>query len=211
MQTFRDIEIVVVNDGSTDKTPEVAREFVERFKKDGIRYEIIEQENKGAPNARNRGYQESRGDFILFCDADAILERNYLSEMIKALEGNLGASYAYSAHYWGRKLFKLWPFNANKLRQMPYIHSVSLIRKKDFPVGGWDENIKRLQDWDLWLTMLEENHQGVWINKPLFKISTGGTMSSWLPSIAYKLLPFLPEVKKYQTALKTVKEKHGLL
>jgi glycosyltransferase involved in cell wall biosynthesis len=210
-QDFKDFEIIIVNDGSIDNTSEVAREFIECFKKDGIRYEIIEQGNKGAPNARNHGYRESKGDFILFCDADAILERNCLSEMIKALEGNLGVSYAYSAHYWGRKIFKLWPFDANKLRQMPYIHSVSLIRKKDFPITGWDENIKRLQDWDLWLTMLEENHQGVWIDKPLFKISTGGTMSSWLPSVAYKIFPFLPGVKKYKKALEIVKKKHNLL
>ena len=209
-QDFRDLEIILVNDGSIDNTLLVAQEFKQSFEKAGIRFEIIEQDNKGAPAARNRGFRASRGEFIIFCDADAVLEKNCLSEMMSALESHLEASYVYSSHYWGKKIFRLWPFDAQKLREMPYIHSVSLIRRKDFPRGGWDENIKRLQDWDLWLTMLEQGHLGVWINKPLFKILTGGTMSSWLPSLAYRFLQFLPQVKKYQAAVKIIKEKHHL-
>jgi hypothetical protein len=88
---------------------------------------------------------------------------------------------------------------------------MSLIRRSDFPETGWDESIKKLQDWDLWLTMLEQGHVGLWINKILFRVTPGGTISSWLPAAAYKLLPFLPAVKKYKAAVKIVKAKHGLI
>ncbi len=209
-QDFRDFEIILVNDGSTDKTLKIAEEFSDRIKNLGINYQIISQKNKGAPAARNRGFAESRGEFVIFCDADAVLRNDCLLEMIKALENNPSAGYAYSSHYWGIKLFRLWPFDPQKLRQIPYIHSTSLIRREIFPVGGWDENIRRLQDWDLWLTILEQGHDGIWIDKPLFKISIGGTMSSWLPSFAYKIFPFMPQVKKYKKARQIVKEKHGL-
>ena len=87
---------------------------------------------------------------------------------------------------------------------------MALIRRADFPSGGWDIAIKKLQDWDLWLTMLEQGHIGVWVPQVLFTVMPGGTISSWLPSFAYKLLPFLGRVKKYNNAVKTVKAKHAL-
>ena len=90
------------------------------------------------------------------------------------------------------------------------MHSASFIRREHFSSVGWDESIKKLQDWDLWLTMLEQGHTGIWIGQILFKAQTGGTMSSWLPSFAYKLFPFLPSVKKYKKAVKIIKKKHGL-
>lgn len=210
LQTYKNIEVIVINDGSTDKTADICQEYIRIFKEENILYKIINQDNKGAPNARNHGFQGSKGDYIIFCDADAVLEKDCFYEMFQVLENHPEASYAYSSFYWGKKLFKLWPFDGKKLRQMPYIHSTSLIRTKDFPITGWDENIKRLQDWDLWLTMLDEEHRGIFIDKILFRVCASGTMSNWLPSIAYKLAPFLPEVKKYHQALKIVKEKHGM-
>jgi len=128
--------------------------------------------------------------------------------MLKTLKDNQSASYAYSSFRYGFKIFKLWPFSPERLKIIPFIHTTSLIRREHF--SGFDENIKKLQDWDLWLTMLAKGHAGIWINKVLFKVQTGGTMSAWLPSGAYKLLPFLPEVKKYNQALSIIKQKHSL-
>jgi hypothetical protein len=133
-----------------------------------------------------------------------------LEIMLEALRQTPEASYAYSSFNWGRKLFKLNEFNPEQLKKMPCIHSMSLIRRQDFPATGWDESIKKFQDWDLWLTMLEQGKIGVWIPRVLFQITTGGTISSWLPSFAYKFLPFLPVVKKYKAAMAVIKQKHGL-
>jgi glycosyltransferase involved in cell wall biosynthesis len=210
-QTYNKYEVIIVNDGSTDKTAETINEFSAKFKLIGINYKNIEQENKGAPNARNHGFQAAKGDYVLFCDADAILDKNCLQEMINALQNNPQASFAYSSFHWGDKMFKLEPFNLRKLRQMPYIHTTSLIRYKDFPITGWDESLKRFQDWDLWLSFAAQGSVGTWVDKPLFKVCPGGTMSNWLPSFAYKLFPFLPAVRKYKKALRIVKQKHGLL
>lgn len=210
-QTFKNYEVIAINDGSTDKSGEVIDEFKNKFKVAGIDYKIIEQENKGAPNARNHGFQAAKGDYVIFCDADATLNKNCLWEMINALKNNPQASFAYSSFYWGRKIFKLQPYDIKKLRQMPYIHTISLIRYRDFPITGWDESLKKFQDWDLWLSFSQSGKTGIWINKILFKVCSGGTMSNWLPSFAYKLFPFLPAVKKYKKAIRIVKEKHGLL
>jgi glycosyltransferase involved in cell wall biosynthesis len=207
-QTHKDFEVIIVNDGSTDNSEKMAAKYLKSLKS-GIPYYFFNQKNKGAPAARNRGFKESKGEFILFCDADAILKPSALETMLLSLKKNPGASYAYSSFNWGKKLFKLDEFNPKKLKKMPYIHSLSLIRRQDFPISGWDESLKRFQDWDLWLTMLEEGKIGLWIPQVLFEIKTGGTISSWLPSFAYKLLPFLPAVKKYKRAIKIIREKHG--
>jgi len=59
--------------------------------------------------------------------------------------------------------------------------------------------------------MLEQWHSGIWIDQILFKVQTGGTISSWLPLFAYKIFPFLPSVKKYKKAIKIIKTKHNLI
>ncbi|PIR13506.1 hypothetical protein COV49_01945 [Candidatus Falkowbacteria bacterium CG11_big_fil_rev_8_21_14_0_20_39_10] len=207
-QTYDNFEIILVNDGSTDDIHSVAEIWKQEF---GIRFEYISYgENKGAPAARNAGLAKSKGAFILFCDADATLEPFALETMLEALGKHTEASYAYSSFLWGRKLFKSFPFDAERLKKEPYIHTISLIRREHMPKSGWDESIKKFQDWDLWLTMLKEDHNGYWIDQVLFRVSPGGSMSNWVPKIFYKLFPFLLEVKKYKAAMGKVKEKHGL-
>ena len=207
-QTYANYEILVINDRSTDKLSKIMKQF-----KDELGYKIKfyhNQENHGAPYSRNKGFRYSKGEFIFFCDADAVLKENALETMLETLRIHNEASFVYPNHRWGFKTMRLFPFDAEKLKKMPYIHTMALIRRKHFPAAGWDENLKKLQDWDLWLTMLEEGHRGVWIDKVLFSIKPGGTMSSWLPSISYKIFPFLPAVKKYNRAVELIKKKHNL-
>jgi len=206
-QTVQDFEIIIVNDGSKDNIEEVMEDCKGMFTK---KLTFITQVNQGAPAARNRAWKEATGDYLLFSDADLKMEPTMFEEMLKALKENPEASYAYCSHMFGEKLFKFWPFSADKLREIPYVHSTSLIRAKDFPETGWDITFKKFQDWDLFLTMLDNGKTGVWIDKVLFKIETGGTMSGWLPAVAYRLFPFLPKVKIYQQWMAIIKKKHNI-
>ncbi|MDA3839668.1 MAG: glycosyltransferase family A protein [Patescibacteria group bacterium] len=203
-QTYKHYEIIVVNDGSKDKISDVLNSYQRKF---STRFKIINQENQGSNFARNNGFKFARGEFLLFCDADIVLREDFLEKMLHALKQS-GRSYAYSSHKFGFKNFSLWKFDEARLKQMPYIHTSSLIKKDDFP--GFDENIKRLQDWDLWLTMLENGKKGIWIDEVLFEVESGGTMSSWTPSFTYKLFPFLPKVIKYKKSVAIIKNKHNL-
>ena len=209
-QSYQNYEVIIVNDGSKDNLEEVCAAYLKKLETNN-RYLFLNQaSNQGAPAARNRGFQESRGEYLLFCDADAVLDPQALEYMIAYLDSNPSASYAYSSFLWGKKMFKLTNFDPDKLRRQPYIHTMSLIKRADYPASGWDENIKKFQDWDLWLTMLAEGKIGVFIPQVLFKIAPGGTISSWLPSFVYKFFPFLPAVKKYKEAMQVIKNKHGL-
>lgn len=207
-QTCDNYEIIIVNDGSTDGIIDVIRKFKQIF---GFKLSYYEQENKGACAARNNGAKYAKGEYAIFCDADVVMEPEMLEIMLKTLRNNPNAGFCYSSFIWGRKKFKLWPYDPEKLKKMPYITTTSLIRMKYFPC--FDETLKKFQDWDLWLKMMEQGHNGIWVDKILFKISTVGTqtMSCWLPSLAYKLLPWLAQVKKYNQAMKIIKKKHNLL
>lgn len=199
-QTEPDFEVIIVDDGNIDPL-DIKNFTTPRNTK------LIRQPHAGANVARNTGAASASGQYLLFLDADTVLLPKALEIFKKTLEQHQNVSYAYSAFKFSFKTFRLWPYNPKKLQTMPYIHTTSLMRREHFP--GFDPRIKRLQDWDLWLTMLEENHYGVYIPEILFKVKTGGTMSAWRPSFLYKF-PWLPAVKKYQAAVEIVKRKHHL-
>ena len=81
-QLFRDIEIIVIDDGSTDHGADVVLELAS--KDDRIRY--IRQENGGASRARNRGLDAANGEWICFIDSDDAIEEDYLSSMYDCIQ-----------------------------------------------------------------------------------------------------------------------------
>jgi len=198
-QSFQNFEIIVVNDGSTDKTLKILEKYKDKVN-------IFNQGNKGAPIARNHGFGKSKGDYLFFCDADVILSKDALETMIKTLERNPDKSYAYSGFKLGFKTFPSFYFNLEKLRKYNYICTMSLIRREHFP--KFDENLKRLQDWDLWLTMSANGHYGVWIPRILiFVKKRGGISGIWLPSFLARLHRLN---SSYKNAFEIIKKKHRL-
>lgn len=209
-QTHRPLEIIAINDGSTDNVEPVLRKLSEEAKALGLNFKILTQINQGAPAARNRGFAESTGDFVIFWDADTIARSDMLEKMLSALANNPQASYAYSDFQFGWKKFTGREFNADELRKNNFIDVTSLVRRADF--CGFDTNIKRFQDWDLWLTMQEKNKTGVYVPELLYQKLVGKRkgISGWLPRIAFKL-PWKSEaVRRYETAKKIVEDKHQL-
>ncbi|MCC7522344.1 glycosyltransferase [Candidatus Uhrbacteria bacterium] len=198
-QTFQDFEIIIVDDGSV--TP---------IKNANIRFE----HNLGAPKARNAGFDQSKGEYVIFLDADAELVPNALETMLAELESHPKASFAYPSFFWGLKRFPSREFDAEALKQENYIHTSALIRREAFP--RFDESLKKFQDWDLFLTMSEQGKTGHFINKSLYTIAPRKSgMSQWLPSFVYDLpwnqIGWAPKsVKKFQTAREIIRKKHGL-
>ena len=81
-QNVRDIEVVLVDDGSTDASPEIAARFAAR---DG-RFRVVRQENAGLGAARNTGVREASGEFIAFADSDDVLPRDGYRALLAALD-----------------------------------------------------------------------------------------------------------------------------
>jgi glycosyltransferase involved in cell wall biosynthesis len=213
-QTYKNIEVIVVDDGSGIEVKSQKSKVKSQFEK----LIWIEQKNMGAPAARNRGLEEAKGEYVIFWDADVIGENLMLERLYNAMQENNEASYAYCNHishitYHISKKMSAKKFDKEDLKKNNFIHSTSLIRKSD--AIKWDESLKRFQDWDLWLSMSEQGMIGVWVDEYLFTILGGGTMSSWLPRIAYKApfkwFPFVSIlVFKYEEAKKVIIKKHNL-
>ena len=81
-QSFHDIEVVIVNDGSTDNTRRIAEEFM----MSDSRVTLINQENGGLSVARNVGLEQSCGDLIMFVDSDDCLLPGAISNLVEVLE-----------------------------------------------------------------------------------------------------------------------------
>lgn len=78
-QTYKDIEIILVNDGSSDGSLTVCR----NFERQDSRIKIIDQKNQGVSVARNQGIENSTGDYIMFVDGDDYLQTNIVEELVK--------------------------------------------------------------------------------------------------------------------------------
>ncbi len=208
-QTRAPSEVIVVNDGSTDATLEALRPFSSRIT-------LIDQSNQGGNLARNQGFATSHGDRVIFCDADVIMRTDMLEKLSGALDAHAEASYAYAAFRFGWKRFRSFPFDQERLRRMNYIHTTSLVRREHFP--GFDPAIRRFQDWDLWLTMLEQGHGGVHVSEELFRVVDERRrkgISQWRPSFLYHIpwqhVGWMPRsVHRYEEARRFIVEKHGL-
>lgn len=83
-QTYENIEIILIDGGSTDKTPEICRKYESKYK--NIR--LVQKENEGVSSARNRGIIEATGDYILFVDGDDWVESNTIETLVWLEEEN---------------------------------------------------------------------------------------------------------------------------
>jgi len=212
-QTIKDIEVIYINDASTDDTDEAIQPYLDR-----IIY-IKHEKNLDNQKSRNEGIAHAKGEYIFVCDADIILKKDCLEKMLHALEEHPECSFTYSSFMWQGKLFKGYPFDLDKLKQMNYINTASLVRKKDHP--GFDEKIMKFQDWDVWLTMTLAGKKGFYIPEVLFSLGENlkravrAGRSKWLPSIMYKI-PWskfgihIGQIERYEKWKKIIQEKHHL-
>jgi glycosyltransferase involved in cell wall biosynthesis len=159
-QTYRPIELIVVDDGSTDNTREVVEGWKQKHPRDNafeLRY--FDQENKGGPAARNVGLVESQGEYIQFLDADDVLSPSKLSCQVIALSscGCQTAAYGPWRHFEkvGEKMAMYEPYGSvegndllKKWIDGSFVVSHSLLWKRAdlIKLGAWDESLAADQD-----------------------------------------------------------------
>jgi glycosyltransferase involved in cell wall biosynthesis len=213
-QTYRPLEVVVVNDGSIDNFTETIEKIKSKIKTGAdFIFKVISQENRGASAARNRGFKETIGDYIIFWDADTIGRPEMLERLKRQLDEHPENSYVYCQYKFGWKKMKSQPFSSADLKKYNYIDTTSLVRREALGVAPFDESLARFQDWDLWLTLLEQNKAGIFAPEVLYTKIVHGRKgySSWLPSFVFRLPWKTMAVKNFELAKKVVLDKHHLL
>jgi len=158
-QTYQDFEIIVVDDGSTDNTEEVIKEFQEQDKR--IKY-IKHDKNKGGSAARNTGIKAAKGKYVAFLDSDDEWLQNKLECEVKILNNNknciiCSTGYTFINERTGKIISKTifknqWVSYKDVLRgKCLTTNDFTVIRKAAIDIGGFDEKLPARQDWDFWI------------------------------------------------------------
>jgi glycosyltransferase involved in cell wall biosynthesis len=174
-QTFGDLEVIIVDDGSTDNTPDVVRPYLSDER---IRY--IRQENKGLSAARNTGIRAARGEFIALLDADDVWLPSKLEKQVHLIgeSDDFGLVYC-RGEFIGEKGEPLPGIDLPHKEQPTYrdlmYHSLTIpscvvTRKRIFDeVGLFDETLTSIEDANMWIRILR-HHKSAYVNEVLVRI-----------------------------------------
>lgn len=167
-QTHQHIEIIIVNDGSTD---EFSIHQINNYTKP--KTTVIHQENKGGAAARNTGFQNANADFVLTLDGDDMFESTFIEKAIKILSENQNvAAVSAWAKGFGERTF-LWKLTGGTVENFVSNNqcvACALIRKTVWQeVKGYNEKLRnQYEDWDFWLRITQLGYIVHVINEPLF-------------------------------------------
>jgi glycosyltransferase involved in cell wall biosynthesis len=170
-QTFEDWEIVVLDDGSPDDTPQVAAALAARHPDRAIRH--VRQENAGPPRALNAGVAAARAELVLPLDADDQLHPTFLEKTVAALERDPAASVAFTDVVLFGAVCSGWrmgPFTVDALKDRNRLCVTSLFRRGLWvEAGGFRPEMDLgYEDWDFWVTCAERGARAVHVRQPLF-------------------------------------------
>ena len=208
-QTYRPIEVIVVDDGSNFDI----KNFIEtNFSNDyesGLLKVFINEKNFGAAKSRNIGVGKSNGNYISFLDSDDYWDSKKLDKQINKFKKNLNLDLVYCDQYLLKDGAKMSSnkkmINSSILNELingwtaPNT-STLMYRKESFErVGGFDEKLKSCQDHDLWFKIASENFNVDYVDEPLsfFVIDSENRISYHLKNRMDGVVMFVNNVKNY--------------
>ncbi len=182
-QTHRPLEVIVVNDGSTDDSESIALGYGER-----IRYH--RQANAGLSAARNSGIRLTRGEFVMCLDSDDTIDKDYVRKGLEVLESHPDAAFVYTqVRRFGRETGTTsYPaYDAGELKRENFINASALFRSEVLREHLYDERLRGgLEDWDLYLRLAEHWIPGVLLDEPLLNYRKHDDATSMLDSLTYR-------------------------
>ncbi len=166
-QTFRDFELIVVDDGSTDRTREILAGF-------GDRVRLIEQHNNGPAAARNAGARLAAGEYLAFLDADDLWRPTMLARAVAELDADSSATLVFfnasvadsegvelGTSLIGKEFDHAPSLNELLTQLWPIMPSAAVVRRSAYEkCGGYRDELKgasfRFEDVDFWIRMREQ-------------------------------------------------------
>lgn len=167
-QTYPDLEVILVDDGSEETDTQEKVHSWEGHPK----VRVVYGEHGGTAAARNLGISHAKGKYILPLDADDWIEPDYVEKAVPVLVSSVETAIVYSRADLFENEQREWDlgeFSMGKMLQKNMIFSAAVFRKEDWErVGGYCEELKQLEDWDLWLSLLELRPQVIQLDEILF-------------------------------------------
>ncbi len=161
-QTYKDFEFIIVDDGSFDRTSEILKDYIKRDPRIKI---ITNEKNIGLTKSLNKAIKMAQGEYIARQDADDISSPQRLEKQIEFLEnhpeikilGTFGYLIAQESKILGKEIVPI-SFQAIKktlIKRNPFIHTSIMVKRETIDrMGGYNENFKTVQDYELWFRIL---------------------------------------------------------
>ena len=152
-QTFTDWECLIVENGSTDGSLSIVNEYCYH---DTRFIPVVYQENVGVAAARNRALELAEGEYILFLDADDLIEPGYMAAAVEALDADpsLTIVYGKAERFGAETSWDLPPFSMDTMLASNCLYISCFFRKAQ--AASFDPSFKSgFEDWDFWLSLLE--------------------------------------------------------
>ena len=170
-QTYENIEIVCVNDGSADNSSEIIGEMARKYRKRIVF--IDNKQNRGVIHARNQAIEKCHGDYILPLDADDKIGKTYVELAVAVLDANPDIGVVYCKGCFFGSINDEWnlpEFKQENILIANFIPNSAMFRKRDFmSVGKYNNNmINGLEYWDLWLSFVEKGLKFYRLDEPLY-------------------------------------------
>ncbi|MEA2049082.1 MAG: glycosyltransferase family A protein [Campylobacterota bacterium] len=213
IQSYQNIEIIIVNDGSTDNTQEISEGLQ---KKHPEKIHIINQENMGLSEARNSGIREASGKYIVSMDSDDKLYETMVEKCITTIQHHNDADIVYTG-YQGFGIsdrINMWkPFEQTDPLYATPCSSLAFIKKKVWEItGGYKYNMMEgYEDWEFWINAYKHNMKFIHIPEKLFfyRIKDESMVTNAMKKDAYlkaKIVMNHPELYTTHQVKKSIEE-----
>lgn len=174
-QTVRDLNIILVDNGSKDDTLRVLKQWAEKMGREDFHVEVIQETTPGACAARNRGLEAVKTPYVAFFDSDDILFPDYAREIVDAFEASpqsdvlvfekcvrTGENERKSFHFHNPRLWRSQVINSSLSTQTMAMRT-EIARKS----GGWNEELAAWQDWEFGVRILLRSPNLCILRRPL--------------------------------------------
>lgn len=227
-QTYKNLEVIIINDGSTDNSLLVANKYAEKY----AHMQVYSQENSGASIARNRAFTLSKGEYIQYLDADDYLHPTKISTQVERLSTENEQVLCFGQH-------ELIEGNGDKRKSKnlriyknhtsPYVflemiwlhseavfpHSYLVHRSLVEKSGGWNESLRKNQDGEFFSRVILASSKVIFVSKSIsyYRMDTPNSLSKGISkqsllSLAKSINLYALNIKKckydFTQALKTV-------
>ena len=172
-QTFRPLELIIVDNCSKDSTLDICRDFAVKESCNGFSVKVVQEKRPGASVCRNTGARAATGEWLSFFDSDDLMSADFIADAMKSVsvETQLVAGNMEISGKLRRRVFRY----SNKVEEQILtgeLSTQSFIIRADFfgLTGGWNENLPRWNDWELGVRILLMRPVVAWLRDKSYHV-----------------------------------------